>query len=369
MVSRRDILRTGGAALMGGLCAAMAPVRASEATRAAAMPRLRTSAPPAVVPYGAAVKTAKLYADPAYTNAILQRCSLIVGEGGMKWYDLRPDAQSFSFDEADRLAAFATRHRLELRGHTLVWYGAMPEWTKSIASGAEAGRLLTGHIETVVGRYRGVVREWDVINEPMAEKARSRHDLREGIFQQRIGPRHIGDALKVAASTDPACRLVINEYDIEFAGAQYRAKREAFKGLIMSLLDQGVPLHGIGLQGHLRGELEIDTHGLSQFVADIHAMGLEVSVTELDVIDHKLPGPEAERDAAAAARVRDFLGAIFAAARPAAILTWGISDAHTWVPMWFKRSDGLPNRPLPLDFVYRAKPMMRVIDEFRAYKV
>jgi endo-1,4-beta-xylanase len=125
-----------------------------------------------------------------------------------------------------------------------------------------------------------------------------------------------------------------------------------------------VPLTAIGLQGHLRGELAIDKEGLSAFVAELRSLGLEVLVTELDVIDDKLPGPPSLRDAIVAAKAYDFLDAIFAAARPKAILTWGITDRHTWVPIWFKRRDGLPNRPLPLDADYRPKPLMRVIEHF-----
>jgi len=130
------------------------------------------------------------------------------------------------------------------------------------------------------------------------------------------------------------------------------------------LKDDGVPLHAVGLQGHIRGELEIDRAGLSAFVAEVRALGLDVLVTELDVIDDRLPGPPPVRDALAAARAHDFLAAIRAAARPAAILTWGITDKYTWVPTWHKRKDGLPNRPLPLDSAYRPKPLMQVIERF-----
>ncbi|WP_204306181.1 endo-1,4-beta-xylanase, partial [Stenotrophomonas maltophilia] len=66
----------------------------------------------------------------------------------------------------------------------------------------------------------------------------------------------------------------------------------------------------------------------------------------------------------AAARVHDFLGAIFAVMKPSAVLTWGITDKYSWVPIYFKRGDGLPNRPLPFDVQYKPKPMMQVIEHF-----
>ena len=126
-------------------------------------------------------------------------------------------------------------------------------------------------------------------------------------------------------------------------------RREAFLKLVRDLVGRGVPLHGVGLQGHINGKNEIDRDGVYDFVTAIHALGLSVHVTELDVIDDDLPGPIAQRDAIVASRARDFLDAIATAATPSVIATWGITDRYTWVPIWYKRRDGLPNRPLPFD--------------------
>jgi len=131
------------------------------------------------------------------------------------------------------------------------------------------------------------------------------------------------------------------------------------------LLDQGVPLDAIGLQGHLKGELEIDKEGLGAFVRELRKAGLAVLVTELDVVDNQLPADLPSRDAQVASRADEFIAAITAEAPVAALLTWGITDRYTWVPMYFKRSDGLPNRPLPLDESYRPKPFMQVLNRLR----
>jgi endo-1,4-beta-xylanase len=97
-------------------------------------------------------------------------------------------------------------------------------------------------------------------------------------------------------------------------------------------------------------------------------MGLAILVTELDVIDDKLPPDPAIRDEIVASRAQAFLQAIGDVVRPEAVLTWGISDKFTWVPIWFSRKDGLPNRPLPLDANYQPKPLMRVIKAFTGAK-
>ncbi|RDJ05708.1 endo-1,4-beta-xylanase [Rhizobium grahamii] len=316
------------------------------------------------IPYGAAVRTDLLDAEFDYRDAIVDHCQLVVGEGGLKWFDLRPSQEQFVFDQPDRLIDFADRHGMQMRGHTLAWYGAMPDWTKSISSAAEAERELVHHVTTVVGRYRGRIQSWDVVNEAIAETPIRGAVIRDSIWQERLGARYIEIALRTAADVDPSAQLVVNDYNIENPTSQCRDRRKAMLDLLRSLRDRDVPLHGVGIQGHLPGDMEIDKEGLSRFVEELKGMQLEVLVTELDVIDDKLPASEYERDQIVAQRAGDFLAAIGEAVRPGAILTWGITDRYTWVPMWFKRSDGKPNRPLPLDAGCRPKALMKVIDDF-----
>jgi endo-1,4-beta-xylanase len=328
MLSRRDTILTSLKAMTGVAVTASSPLGTLLASPVRAQGRGQADG----VPYGAAVRDGPLASEPDYRAALVRHCRQLVGEGGLKWYDLRPSRERFVYDLPDKQIDFASRNGMTLRGHTLVWYGAMPDWTKSIASASEAEREMVGHIETVMGRYRGRIKSWDVINEPIPD--------------------------------DPASRSDMNEYDIEFVGPRFRRKREAFLRLIRDLKLRNVPLHAIGLQGHLRGELPIDREGLSAFIAECRSMGLKVLVTELDVVDDKLPGPPEVRDILAASRVYDFLDAIRVSSPLDALLTWGISDRYTWVPLYFKRTDGHLNRPLPLDSDYRPKPMMRVIEHF-----
>jgi endo-1,4-beta-xylanase len=329
----------------------------------AALPADTFAAQPPI-PYGAAIRVHHLSDDPAYRQAILEHCQIIVGEGGLKWVDLRPDRTTFDFTMADEQMAFAIENGLEMRGHTLIWYAAMPDWVEGITSAEEARTTLVGHIETVVGRYKGRIRSWDVVNEPIADHPSGNEIIRESVWQRHLGPDYIELALRTAASVDPAAQLVINEYDVEQPTDRSRARRKAFLDLVRSLKQRGAPLHAIGLQGHLRGELDIDRSGLTSFVAELVSMDLEILVTELDVIDKDLPGPEAERDAIIASRAKDFLGAIGAVTRPKAVISWGITDKYTWVPIWFTRDDGRPNRPLPLDSNYAEKPLMQAIKDF-----
>ncbi|PVB60670.1 endo-1,4-beta-xylanase [Labrenzia sp. 011] len=315
------------------------------------------------IPYGAAIRVDNLESDPDYAAAVRTYCQQVVGEGGLKWFDLRPDRSVFNFDQPDRLIAFADANGMTMRGHTLVWYAALPEWTKDITA-SEAEFELTHHIEVVVGRYRGRIPNWDVVNEPISEDPAKEGPLRDSIWLQALGKGYIELAFRTAAATDPDARLVLNDFNFEKTTEVCRQRRVAMLDLLKELKDRDVPVHALGLQGHLTGEAEIDKEGLSRFVEEVSGLGLDIYVTELDVIDNNLPAAQGVRDQIAALRVRDYLTAICDVVEPKAILTWGISDKYTWVPIWFKRRDGLLNRPLPLDENFQPKAMMQVLQEF-----
>ena len=317
------------------------------------------------IPFGACVNVGPLQKDAEYRAAFVAYCQQLVPEGGMYWYDLRPNRDQFNFGIADTILTFADANDMPMRGHTLVWYGAMPEWTKQISSAAEAERELTLHIERVVSRYRGKIRTWHVVNEPIDDPVAGKPvGLRPSVWLQNLGSKHIDLAFRLAHQVDPSAELLLNEFGVESAGADAEAKRQALLALVRDLLARGAPLHGVGLQGHLPGKVEIDRDRLSQLVSEFRSLGLSVHVTEFDVADDELPASPAVRDAIVAARAYDLLEAVFAATRPAAVFTWGITDRYTWIPMWHKRADGLINRPLPLDQNYRPKPLWSVIDYF-----
>lgn len=354
MLSRRRALSLTATAI--GAIAAGAPVRT--AARATADSRTRH------IPYGACVNYAPLNQDFDYRTALKTYCDQLTPEGGLYWFDLRPTREQFKFDMADAIVAFADANEMTPRGHTLVWHGAMPDWTKAISGAAEAEREMTAHIERVMSRYRGKIKTWHVVNEAIDDSKGEVPGLRQSIWLQNLGDRYIDLAFRTARRVDPAAELVLNEYGLESADGKAPKKREAFLKLIRDLLDRGVPLNGVGLQGHILAEHAIDRDGVYEFVAELRSLGLSVHVTELDVIDKTLPGPIAVRDAVVAARAYDFLEPICAATQPSIIATWGITDRYTWVPIYNKRGDGMPNRPLPLDANYQPKPLWRVIDYF-----
>jgi endo-1,4-beta-xylanase len=317
------------------------------------------------VRYGAAAMKENFLEDPLYRDALVKHCDIIVPMNDLKWEALRPTRDQFTFDDADKIISFAKSNGKDVRGHALCWYGGMPDWTKGIATRQEAERELRRHIEIVASRYRGQIPSWDVVNEAIAHDPITQGIWRDTLWHRLLGPEHIDIAFKTAAEADPRAELVYNDYDLENTGPRQALRRQHVLALVRRLQAKKIPIHAIGFQAHLYAEQEIDTAGIGQFVKELKALGLRVLVTEMDVIDWRLPGPPAERDEAAARHVKAFLGALAEAGGLETIITWGITDRYSWIPEHFKRKDGLPNRPLPLDTDYRAKPMMRVIADFR----
>src|SRR6202165_3661848 len=362
--SRRDFLvGAAKAAALGvsgtaGLSAASA--FATSRTQVSAI-----AASQSLIPYGSAVRSDALASDASYRAAIIANCQIIVPEGEMKWPDIHPARGEYRFEKADALMDFARQNRIEVRGHTLAWYGGMPAWTADIDSRAAAERELVDHIETVVSRYTRVTPSWDVVNEPLVDWPEDATSLRPSIWTKQLGSDYLPIALRATAAADPDTQLVINEYDIEFKGPRFAARRKALLQLLRSLRDRDVPLHAVGLQAHLFAERAIDNDALQAFLASIAALKLDVLITELDVIDYELPGKVSEREALGARMAVPFLQSVCEVVRPKAILTWGLSDRYTWVPMYFKRPDGMPNRPLPFDADLKRKPLFDVIEEYR----
>jgi endo-1,4-beta-xylanase len=314
--------------------------------------------------YGAAVTLADLQSDVRLKTALTRYCTQIVPVYELKWPTVRPDAHTFAFDKADALLDFAHQNGMTMRGHNLVWYADLPDWTKQITDAASAERALRDHISTVVTYYRGKLTSWDVVNEAVPEFPRRPTERRDSLWQSLLGDDYIRMAFRFAADADPDVQLTLNDYDTESVGERFAARRACLRNLVSDLLDKGAPLHAVGLQAHLHGELEIDTDGLAKSVAEFRSWGLDVIVTELDVDDSKLPASVAERDAIVAKRVSDVLGSISSQAPLRSILTWGLADRYSWINQMFPRRDHLPDRPLPLDVDFQSKPFMDVITKF-----
>jgi len=313
--------------------------------------------------YGCAVDVHALAADPAYAALIREQCRILVAENAMKWRALRPSAETFRFDDADALVAFAEANRMKIRGHNLVWHYDNPDWLDAAATTANARQLLVAHIERVVGRYAGRMHSWDVVNEAIEVKDGRPDGLRNSAWLRLAGDDYIELAFRTARDADPQALLTYNDYGIEAETDE--PKREAVIELLRRMVARRVPVDALGVQSHIAaraaggagvvyGAGPVYGAGLMRLVAAARELGLQVFVTEMDVNDRTVAADVGARDAAVAAAYKQYLELVLADPAVRVVLTWGITDRYTWLDHEDSRADGLPERPLPFDSDGRA---------------
>lgn len=305
--------------------------------------------------YGADCGTLDLQSVPELANALVNECSMLVA-GFLKWDILRPTVDSFDFSKGDWFAEFARKHHLLLRGHTLVWHEALPSWFKDTVNRKNCEKILTQHIQQVVGRYAGQMHSWDVVNEAIAFEPRNAQDWRKTPWLEFLGEDYIDISFRTAAEADPKAMLVYSDFGLEYDKPQDETKRNAVLKLLEKLKSQGTPIHALGIQSHLFGnEARFNAQKLRSFLKNVASMGIEILITEMDVIDKKLPLDAAVRDRIVAAVYEDYLSVVLDEPAVICVTTWGLSDRHSWLSQFYPRSDGAAVRPLPLDTNFRRK--------------
>ena len=298
--------------------------------------------------------------DP-YTRTVSEQPGILVAENAMKWSSLRPSPTTYDFAAADRMFAFATTHSQLVRGHNLCWHEQLPKWFSATATKENARDLLTQHIQAVAGRYAGRVHSWDVVNEAVHVPDGRADGLRRSPWLELMGAEYIEVAFAAAAKADPQAKLTYNDYDIELDTAEQTAKRGQVLMLVKRLHARGIPIHAIGIQSHLQAVGPKPGAGVVSLIREAAKMGLEVYITELDVNSRALPGGPELQDAAVADVYFQYLNLAMQESNVKAVLTWGITDARTWLNQskqpWALRPDGARQRPLPFDEQYQPTPV------------
>ncbi|MDZ7288776.1 MAG: endo-1,4-beta-xylanase [candidate division KSB1 bacterium] len=216
--------------------------------------------------------------EPNAIALVEKHFNSITPENVLKWEEVHPEPNRYNFEAADRYVAFGERNNMFIIGHTLVWFHQTPEWVFQDESGKSLDReallkRMKEHIFTVMGRYRGRIHGWDVVNESVMADGQ----LRKNKWLEIIGEDYILKAFEYARQADPTAQLYYNDYDLEKP-----AKCEGVIRLIRDLQSKGVRIDGVGTQGHWfldypsLDEIETSILTLSQ-------LGIKLMVTELDV--------------------------------------------------------------------------------------
>ena len=310
--------------------------------------------------YGAAAKYPTLSSDSELADVIAQECAILVPENDFKWIFLRPGLHKFDFTRSDWMADFAEEHNLLLRGHTLVWYKSLPGWFEKAVNPTNAEAVMVDHIRTVVHRYAGRMHSWDVVNEAIASNPTIEDPLRPSPWLDWVGSDYIAKAFHAAHEADPEARLVYNENGLWWDAPEGEAKKRAVLRLLENLKTQGVPIHALGIQSHLRGHLmdQFQPEKMRQFLQHVADLDIEIFISELDVRDTQLPDGIEERDRLIANAYKDYLAVILEQPAVSTIVTWGLSDRDTWHSQYGRKEK---TRPLPLDRDLNRKPAWNAI--------
>ena len=369
VLTRRNLL-TGalggiGGVLAAGVCPSIGPVPARAGPQS-----LATVALKAGILFGASASK-EIFENPLYADLYRMQTKILTTDVALKFDYIRWKEEEWDFSEADRLLAFANQNALQLRGHTLIWNDNAPAWLKRRPS-REIAYIFDEHIDKVVNRYAGKLHSWDVVNEPFWPGHGKRGGYRTGPWLEALGPSYVKRAFIRAAKADPSTRLVLNEAHCErndYVGKKIRA---GLLRLIDELLDAGIALDAIGLQGHLQPTKAYSDKVFTDFLWKLHERGLNIYISEFDIEDSSYPAGIRSRDRLVAKRTHQFLSSILKVPSIKALICWQLSDRYSWYRHIAlednPRTKRFP-RPLPFDAKLRPKPayeaMIRALRERR----
>ncbi|MFC8948331.1 endo-1,4-beta-xylanase [Streptomyces sp. A144] len=326
---RMTLLRLSRAAAAGLVAAAALTAAAHSAEAAEAADTLGSAAAAQGRYFGTAVAAGHL-GEADYAATLDREFNSATPENEMKWDATEPSRGTFTFSAADRVVDHARAQGMDVRGHTLVWHSQLPSWVGALGA-ADLRGAMNDHINQVMGRYKGQIHSWDVVNEAFQDGDSGAR--RSSPFQDKLGDGYIEEAFRTARAADPTAKLCYNDYNTDGVNA----KSSAVYTMVKDFKARGVPIDCVGFQGHFNSNSPVpaDLRANLQRFADL---GVDVQITELDIEG------SGTAQADAYARVVD---ACLAVDRCTGITVWGVTDKYSW------RSGGTP---LLFDGNYEAKP-------------
>jgi len=316
--------------------------------------------------------------DTALSRLVGRQFNAVVAENCMKGEVIHPEAGRYDWRQADQLMDYARRHDMAVTGHCLVWHSQPPRWMFTDGSGATVSRdtlirRMRDHIHTVMTRYKGRIKGWDVVNEAFNDDG----TLRPSPYLQIIGRDYIELAFRFAQEADPDCELYLNDYNLSLP-----AKRDSLCRLARALKSRGVRIDAIGMQSHVGMDYP-DLREWERTMDSIAGAGCKVMITELDVSILPNPwqfsGAEVSQGFAYKERLDPYRDSLPQAAAQAwesrcldlfriirrhagqieRVTLWGTDDGASWLNDFPVR--GRTNYPLLIDRKHRLKPVVRKI--------
>ena len=274
---------------------------------------------------GAAVNNG-LVREKDYAELLAREFNLLTTENALKWSLIQPEQYRYDWADADELINFALANGMKVRGHTLVWQTQMPDWLKyENWTRDELIAILKEHIRNVVGRYRGRVHIWDVVNEAVINDD---GEVRTPFWYYKLGSDYVDLSFQLAHEADPDALLFYNDYNIEYKTAQYRNMILMLK----SMKERGIPIDGVGMQFHVELNKLPPLDQVAQNLKQLEDLGLQVHITELDI---RIPGtPTPEQLKQQAQNYHELLNVCLKAPNCTAFIMWGFTDKYSWIPIY-----------------------------------
>lgn len=314
--------------------------------------------------------------DPTQIELIKKQFNSITAENDMKSGEVHPSEGVWKWERADKVANFCRQNGIKLRGHCLVWHSQFCNWMFNDKNGKLVKKevfyaRLRDHIHTVVSRYKDIVYAWDVVNEAMSDGGgrgfggNEPNPYRQSQLYNLCGDEFIAKAFEYAHEADPNAILFYNDYN-----AATPAKRDRIYNMVKKMQDAGVPITGIGMQGHynIYGPSEEDVDAAltkySELVKHIH-------ITELDIRCNQEMGGQLQFSRGEKSVMPGYISTlqedqyarIFRVFRKHKdvidnVTLWNLCDADSWV--------GVNNHPLPFDENLKPKKAYYAIKNFDA---
>jgi endo-1,4-beta-xylanase len=328
---------------------------------------------------GAALNESEFTGQNSNAVAIIKtQFNTISPENVLKWESVHPRSGEFDFTAADRYVEFGEKNKMFIIGHNLIWHNQTPRWVFQDDQGNPLGRdallaRMREHIFTVVGRYKGKINGWDVVNEAVNEDG----TLRESQWKKIIGEDYLLKAYQFAQEADPAAELYYNDFSLENL-----PKQNGAIALVKKLQAQGVPVAAVGLQGHYKMDWPT-TNQVDETITAFSKLDVKVMITELDL--DVLPAPTRNQGAEVAmnfalqTRLNPYtnglpdavqqklaqryadLFSVFVQHRDSIsrVTFWGVTDAGSWLNNWPVK--GRTAYPLLFDRHYQPKPAFAAV--------
>ena len=312
--------------------------------------------------------------NPEQVQLILDNYNSITAENVMKPVEVHPSEGVWKWEDADRVANFCREHNIPLRGHCLCWHSQFSDWMFTDKDGKDVTKevfyeRLREHIHTVVNRYKDIVYAWDVVNEAMADgnggfgrRGQEPNPYRQSRLYQLCGDEFIAKAFQFAHEADPNALLFYNDYNAFQAG-----KRDRIYNMVKKMQDAGVPITGIGMQGHYSAysptfkEVDDALTKFSELVKHIHVTELDIRLSEQTGGELQFSRGEVNVPQYVKTMQESVYADVFRAFRKHRdvidnVTFWNLGDADSWV--------GVNNQALPFDRNYKPKRIYHIVRDF-----